>query len=102
MMFPEWVVYQKTVLMYKVMHNLTSPYLTKIIKFYSKVNDTCISLRSTTENLLYVPQLNIEPYRNSLAYSGSKIWNSIPEHIRNGTSLQQFRHKYLEWAATHQ
>ena len=100
MMFPERVVYQKAILMYKVMHNLTPPYLTNIFKFSSEVHDR--SLRSTSENLLYVPKPNIELYRNSLAYSGSKIWNSIPEHIRNATSLQQFRHKYLEWAATHQ
>ena len=100
MMFPERVVYQKAILMYKVMHNLTPPYLTNIFKFSSELHDR--SLRSTSENLLYVPKPNIELYRNSLAYSGSKIWNSIPEYIRNATSLQQFRHKYLEWAATHQ
>ena len=95
--FPERVVDQKAILMYKVMHNLTPPYLTNIFKFSSKVHDR--SLRSTSENLLYVPKPNIELFRNSLAYSGSKIWNSIPEHIRNVTCLQQFRHKYLEWAA---
>ena len=98
MMFPERVVYQKAILMYKVMHNLTPPYLTNIFKFSSEVHDR--SLRSTSENLLYVPKSNTELYRNSLAYSGSKIWNSIPDNIRNATCLQQFRHKYLKWAAS--
>ena len=88
MMFPERVVYQKAILMYIVMHNLTPPYLINIFKFSSEVHDR--SLRSTTENLLYVSKPNIELYRDSLAYSGSEIWNSIPEHIRNdATSLQQ-------------
>ena len=88
MMFPERVVYQKAILMYIVMHNLTPPYLINIFKFSGEVHDR--SLRSATENLLYVPKPNIELYRDSLAYSGSKIWNSIPEHIRNdATSLQQ-------------
>ena len=52
MMLPERVVYQKAILMYKVMHNLTPPYLTIIFKFSSEVHDR--SLRSTSENLLYI------------------------------------------------
>ena len=96
MMFPDRVIYQKAMLMYKIMHNLAQSYLSNIFTLSSEVHER--SLRSTTENLLYVPKPKIELYRNSLAYSGSKIWNSIPEHIRNSTSLQQFRKNYLEWA----
>ena len=96
MMFPDRVIYQKAILMYKIMHNLAPSYLSNIFTLSSEVHER--SLRSTTENLLYVPKPKIELYRNSLAYSGSKIWNSIPEHIRNSTSLQQFRKNYLEWA----
>ena len=96
MMFPDRVIYQKAMLMYKIMHNLAPSYLSNIFTLSSEVHER--SLRSTTENLLYVPKPKIELYRNSLAYSGSKIWNSIPEHIRNSTSLQQFRKNYLEWA----
>ena len=81
----------------KIIHNLTPPYLSNIFKFSSEVHNK--ALRSTTANLLYVPKPNIEIYRKRLAYSGSKIWNSIPEHIRNANSLQQFRKGYLEWAA---
>ena len=95
-MFPDRVIYQKAILMYKIMHNLAPSYLSNIFTLSSEVHER--SLRSTTENLLYVPKPKIELYRNSLAYSGSKIWNSIPEHIRNSTSLQQFRKNYLEWS----
>ena len=96
MIFPDRVRYQKAMLMYKIIHNLTPPYLSNIFKFSSEAHNR--ALRSTTENLLYVPKPNIVIYRKSLAYSGSKIWNSIPEHIRNANSLQQFRKGYLEWA----
>ena len=96
MMFPDRVIYQKAILMYKIMHNLAPSYLSNIFTLSSEVHER--SLRSTTENLLYVPKPKIELYRNSLAYSGSKIWNSIPEHIRNSTSLQQFRKNYLKWS----
>ena len=76
MMFPDRVIYQKAMLMYKIMHNLALSYLSNIFTLSSEVHER--SLRSTTENLLYVPKPKIEHYRNSLAYSGSKIWNSIP------------------------
>ena len=98
MTFPERVMYQKAILMYKIMHNLTPAYLTNMFTFSKEVHDR--TLRSTADNLLYIPKPNIEHYRNSLAYSGSKIWNSIPNHLRNAVSLQQFRKGYLEWAAT--
>ena len=97
MMFPERVMYQKAILMYKIMHDLTPPYLANIFKLSKEVHDR--TLRSTSENLLYVPKPNIELFRNSLAYSGSKIWNSIPDCLRNATSLQQFRNGYLDWLA---
>ena len=95
MKFPKRVMYQKAILMYKIMHNLTPPYLASIFKFSREVHDR--TLRSTSDNLLYVPKPNFELYRNSLAYSGSKIWISIPDNIRNASSLHQFRNGYLDW-----
>ena len=80
MTFPERVMNQKAILMYKIMHNLTPSYLTSMFPFSKEVHDR--TLRSTADNLLYIPKPNIEHYRNSLAYSGSKIWNSIPDHLR--------------------
>ena len=97
MMFPERVfrvMYQKAILMYKIMQDLTPPYLAYIFKLSKEVHDR--TLRSTSENLLYVAKPNIELYRNSIAYSGSKIWNSIPDLLRNLTSLQPFRTGYLD------
>ena len=79
MEFPVRVTYQKAILMYQIKHNLTPPYLSSLFKFSKEVHDR--TLRSTSENLLYVPKPNFEFYRNSLAYSGSKIWNSIPDHL---------------------
>ena len=90
MTFPQRVMYQKAILMYKIMHNLTPAlYLTNMFTFSKEVHDR--TLRSTADNLLYIPKPNIEHYRNSRAYSGSKIWNSIPNHLRNADFLQQFR-----------
>ena len=80
MTFPDRVTYQKAVLMYKIFNNLTPSYLQEYFTFTSDIHQR--SLRSTTENLLYVPKPNIELFRNSLSYSGSKIWNAIPDHVK--------------------
>ena len=97
MTFPDRVDYQKAILMYKIAHNLKPSYLSDLFQFTSEIHSR--TLRSTSENFLYVPKPKIEVYRNTLSYSGSKIWNSIPENIKVSSSLEQFKRKYLEWSA---
>ena len=41
---------------------------------------------------IYVPRPNLEIYIKSLAYSGPKIWNTLPESIRNAPNLGLFKH----------
>ena len=93
MTFPERVNYQKAVLMFKIMHGLTPSYLHNLFQFTSEIHNR--SLRSTSEDLLYIPKPQLEIYRNTLTYSGSKIWNAIPENIRNSDSLPHFKKKIL-------
>ena len=97
MKFPDRVDYQKAIIMYKILNNHTPSYLKEYFTFTSEVHHR--SLRSTTENLLYIPKPNLEIFRNSLSYSGSRIWNAIPEHIKQSTSVAhaQFKAAYLQW-----
>ena len=95
MTFPDRVKFQKSVLMFKIFNNLTPSYLQDHFTLTSDVHQS--PLRSTTENLLYVPKPNIELFRKSLSYSGSKIWNAIPDHVKQSTSIIQFKKEYLRW-----
>lgn len=97
MTFPDRVNYQKAILVYKIMHDLTPSYLQNLFQFTSEIHTR--TLRSTAENLLYIPKPNCEIYRNTLAYSGSKIWNAIPESIKVSNSLPQFKQRYIKWLA---
>ena len=54
-------MYQKAILLYKIMHNLTPAYLTNMFTVSKEVHDRI--LRSTADNLLYIPKPNIEHYR---------------------------------------
>ena len=98
MTFPERVQYQKAILMYKIFNNLAPEYLKGLFKHTADIHQR--SLRSTSDHLLYVPKPNIEQFRNSISYSGSKIWNSIPENIRLSDSIISFKKRYLEWSST--
>ena len=91
---PDRMTYQKSFLMYKIFNNLTPSYLQEFFTFTSDIHQR--SPRSTSDNLLYIPKPNIELYRNSLSYSGSKIWNAITIHVKHSTSSAEF--KYLQWA----
>ena len=95
MTFPDRVKFQKSVLMFKIFNNLTPSYLQDHFTLTSDVHQR--PLRSTTENLLYVPKPNIELFRKSLSYSESKIWNAIPDHVKQSTSIIQFKKEYLRW-----
>ena len=100
MTFPEMVNFQKAVMMFKIIHSLTPSYLHNLFQFTNVIHNR--SLRSTFEDLLYIPKPKLEIYRNMLTYSGSKIWNAIPENIRNSDSLPHFKKKYLQWVAKDQ
>ena len=93
--FPERVKFQKAVMMFKTMNNLNPPFIKNLFKFTNEIHDRC--LRSASENLLYVSKPNCELYRNSLPYSGSKIWNSIPQDAKNSESVAIFKNRYLDW-----
>ena len=97
MNFPERIQYQKAILMYKIFNSLAPEYLKGLFKHTADIHQR--SLRSTSDHLLYVPKPNIR-FRNSISYSGSKIWNSIPENIRLSDSIISFKKRYLEWSFT--
>lgn len=98
MKFPERVVYQKAILMFKTMHDLAPSYLKDIFRYTGEIHNR--NLRSTSHNLLYIPKPKCELYRKSMAFSGSKIWNTIPETVKNANSVQQFKQRYLQWKRT--
>ena len=86
MTFPERVQFQKAIMMFKIMNNLAPTYMNNLFQYTNEIHNR--NLRSTTENLLYVPKPKCEIFRNSFAYSGAKLWNSIPQNIKSCNSVQ--------------
>ena len=81
-------------MMYKSMNNLVPCYIGQLFQHTNEIHNH--NLRSTSDDLLYVPQPNCESFRNFLAYSGAKIWNSIPLNIKSASSAEQFKYMSSE------
>ncbi len=79
--------------MYKCMNGMCPEYLTSSIKPISKIHK--LNLRSVEDKKLYVPKPKTELYRKCFAYSGAKVWNSLPLSVKNATSVNEFKHLYL-------
>jgi len=50
--------------------------------------------RTLHETQLYIPKPRIELFKSTFVCSGSSIWNSIPDFIRNSSNL--FKVRYLK------
>ena len=79
----------KAVFMYKTVNNLAPEYLDIYVKK--------ATFRYGSTNLI-IPPTRIDLYKSSLSFSGSLLWNSIPKHIRNKSTVSGFKtcfKKYL-------
>ena len=93
MRFDERVIYKKCILMYKSLHNLAPSYMSNKFTYSYDIHN--LDLRSTTNQILHMPKPKLEIYRKSLSYSGPKLWNALPESVRNAPTLGSFKQRYL-------
>ena len=80
----------KSILMFKSLHNLAPKYLTS--KFVHRSDITSYSVRNA-ESKLAVPLPRTEFGKRSFRYSGAVLWNSLPSDIRQISSLPVFKKK---------
>jgi len=75
--------------MYRIINNICPDYLKKNVSYTSDVSyrDT----RSTNCNQIYTPKPNCELFGKSFMYAGAAIWNSLPLHVKNATSVNTFK-----------
>ena len=76
---------------FKSLHNLSE---NNVLNGLFTVNNN--NLRSN--GMFSIPSVNtVSKGFNSLKYFGAKIWNSIPEDIKNSDSLNVFKSKIKKW-----
>ena len=78
----------KAILVFKSLNGLTPEYLGS--RFISREDTNPYSLRDSM-NKLAIPLPRTNYYKNSFAYSGAVLWNSLPSEVRQTGSLREFR-----------
>ena len=79
--------FQTLVSMYKNHKKL----LPKNFNDYFKHTDTKYNLRSKQKGFLKIPKKNNKYIEHSLKYRGPKLWNDLPNDIKEAKSLGEFK-----------
>ena len=81
--------YNKAVLVYKALNNLTPAYISDLLTPISQSHHR--TLRSTTSGSLAVPRSKKAMYDGSFSSSAPRLWNTLPESVKKSTSLKDFK-----------
>ena len=77
----------KCVLVFKCLNNLVPEYLSG----YFTRNSSIHSYNTRSKNNLHLPKPNLSLGRRSFIYSGSLLYNNLPDEIKNAVSLTKFK-----------
>ena len=74
--------------MYKIAINLALEYMMQM--FEKNYGSKCYGLRNSEKNF-QLPNCKTDHYRKSFAFSGAKLWNSVPAYLKEAQSLETFK-----------
>ena len=80
--------FKLALLTFKVLQNKQPSYLAEML-----VPPTASHLRSSSRGLLSIPSCKMEMARRAFSFSGPKVWNSLPQSIRDCGNLESFKKK---------
>ena len=88
--FEELVFVNKAKVMFKVTQGNSPIYITEMFQIKGCNNEDTMTLRSDSNTNFKTPKPKLNMFKNSLSYSGTLIWNSIPFEIRNANTIGDF------------
>ena len=80
---------------FKCLNDLAPHYLSDLFVYVCDVHNRVT--RQTNIGDLYVFNATTAYIQKSLQYSGSLLWNRLPQHIRNATNLNIFKRLCKSW-----
>ena len=81
--------YNKAVITYRALNNLTPDYLSELLTPLSEIHS--LNLRSSENGLLHIPLSRTTIFDNSFTCSAPKLWNALPQTVRASGSLVTFK-----------
>ena len=82
----------KARIMYKTVNKLAPSRLCDLFQNVNKIND--YNLRGSSTRV-YIPMPKTEFLKQSFCYDGAKIWNQLPDEIRNSACCPRFAVSFL-------
>ena len=79
------IKYNKAVLTYYALSNMTPDYITELLTPMSQTHS--LNLRSGETGALYVPFSRTALYSGAFSFSAPRLWNSLPQAVRNSESF---------------
>ena len=87
---PQRITFKLCLLVFKCLHGLAPQYLAELCVPVADVIGRR-NLRSATQELLNFPRFNVRNYgQRAFSYASPHAWNSLPEHLRQTTSIDLF------------
>ena len=85
--------FQYCVMIYKLLHGLSPPYLTRLVSYRNTIYPT----RHVLTNQLYLPKPRTENKKHSFSYVATKLYNSLPMYIQTSPSLPTFKKRLRQY-----
>ena len=84
------IKYNNAVLTYKALNDMAPDYIAELLTPMSQTHSR--HLRSSESGELYVPysHTKLHVYKGSFSCSAPRLWNSLPQTVRNSESLNVF------------
>jgi hypothetical protein len=86
----------KAVVVFKILNGMAPTYLSDLFTNTHTIHSR--SLRSSSHNNIYPPRPRLELFKNSFAYTGSILWNALPQQVKSANTLSQFKSLYSSHA----
>ena len=86
----ERIQYKTLLFTYQALQGTAPTYLQDMISLHQ--NEHSMSLRCTSSMRLTVPRTKMITYGDrTFAYAAPKLWNCLPDSVKNSKSLEQFK-----------
>ena len=77
--------------LFKIIHNLTCVPLSDIISSNTTTTAEFTIIRKSHANNILAPFTRTDTYQHSFGPNACNIWNNLPNHIKEITSIEQFK-----------
>ena len=76
--------------MFKSIHGLAPAYLYNQVVMNFDING--YDTRGTDSMNVYLPKLKKDIYKNSFLHKGGKVWNCLPDVVKDSPNLEAFKY----------